>query len=31
MKYLLVLIGYEFIRSKMIWLWYFLIRKGQGE
>ena len=31
MKYLLVLIGYEFIRSKMIWLWYYLIKKGQGE
>jgi hypothetical protein len=31
MKYLLVLVGYEFIRSKMIWLWYYLIKKGQGE
>jgi hypothetical protein len=31
MKYILVLIAYEFIRSKMIWLWYYLIKKGQGE
>jgi len=31
MKYLLVLAAYEFIRSKIIWLWYYLIRKGQGE
>lgn len=28
MKYILVLIAYEFIRSKMIWLWYYLIKKG---
>jgi len=28
MKYLLVLAAYEFIRSKIIWLWYFLIKKG---
>jgi len=31
MKYLLVLVGYEFLRSKMIWLWYYLIKKGGGE
>ena len=31
MKYLLVLVGYEFIRSKLIWLWYYLINKGQGK
>jgi len=31
MKYLLVLVGYELIRSKFIWLWYYLIKKGQGE
>ena len=31
MKYILVLLAYEFIRSKMIWLWYYLIKKGQGE
>jgi len=31
MKYILVVIAYEFIRSKMIWLWYYLIKKGQGE
>jgi hypothetical protein len=31
MKYILVLIAYEFIRSKLIWLWYYLIKKGQGE
>jgi len=29
MKYLLILIGYEFIRPKVIWLWYYLISKGQ--
>ena len=28
MKYILVLIAYELIRSKMIWLWYYLIKKG---
>ncbi len=28
MKYILVLIAYEFTRSKMIWLWYYLIKKG---
>jgi len=28
MKYLLVLAAYEFLRSKFIWLWYFLIKKG---
>jgi hypothetical protein len=31
MKYILVLLAYEFIRSKLIWLWYYLIKKGQGE
>jgi len=31
MKYILVLAAYEFIRSKLIWLWYYLIKKGQGE
>ena len=28
MKYVLILAAYEFIRSKVIWLWYFLIKKG---
>jgi hypothetical protein len=28
MKYLLVLAAYEFLRSKFIWLWYYLIKKG---
>jgi len=28
MKYILVLIAYEFIRQKLIWLWYYLIKKG---
>lgn len=28
MKYILLLILYEFIRSKLIWLWYYLIKKG---
>ena len=27
MKYLLILAAYEFIRSKLIWLFYYLIRK----
>jgi hypothetical protein len=31
MKYLLVLVAYEYLRSKLIWLWYYLIKKGQGE
>jgi hypothetical protein len=29
MKYLLIWIAYEFIRPKVIWLWYHLISKGQ--
>jgi hypothetical protein len=29
MNYLLILIAYEFIRSKLVWLWYFLINKGK--
>jgi len=28
MKYILVLIAYEFIREKLISLWYYLIKKG---
>ena len=28
MKYVLILAAYEFIRSKVIWLWYYLIKKG---
>jgi len=31
MKYLLVLMAYEYLRSKLIWLWYYIIKKGQGE
>ena len=31
MKWFLIWIGYEFIRPKLIWLWYYLIRKGGGE
>ncbi len=31
MKYFLLWITYEFIRPKLIWLWYYLIRKGGGE
>jgi hypothetical protein len=31
MKYILVLVAYEYLRSKLIWLWYYLIKKGQGE
>jgi len=28
MNYLLIVLAYEFLRSKLIWLWYFLIKKG---
>jgi hypothetical protein len=28
MKYILILAVYEFLRSKIIWLWYYLIKKG---
>jgi len=28
MKYILALIAYEFIRKKIIWLWFYLIKKG---
>jgi hypothetical protein len=31
MAYFLCWLGYEFIRPKLIWLWYYLIRKGTGE
>lgn len=31
MKYILILVLYEFIRPKLIWLWYYLIKKGSGE
>jgi hypothetical protein len=29
MKYFLLFLGYEFIRPKLIWLFYYLIRKGE--
>jgi hypothetical protein len=29
MKYIFILLAYEFIRGKLIWLWYYLIKKGQ--
>jgi hypothetical protein len=28
MKYILLLAAYELIRSKLIWLWYYLLKKG---
>jgi hypothetical protein len=28
-KYLLIWIGYEFIRPKVIWLFNYLVSKGQ--
>ena len=31
MKWLMLWMAYEFIRPKMIWLWYYLIKKGEGE
>jgi hypothetical protein len=30
MKYLLIWIGYELLRPKVIWLLNYLIRKGGG-
>jgi hypothetical protein len=27
-KYILIWLVYEFMRSKIIWLWYYLIKKG---
>ena len=27
MKYILIWLTYEFVRSKIIWLWYYLIKK----
>jgi hypothetical protein len=29
MKYLLIFAAYEFIRPKLIWLFYYLIKKGE--
>lgn len=29
MKWFLLWLGYEFIRPKLIWLWYFLIKQGE--
>jgi hypothetical protein len=29
MKYIFIWLAYEFIRGKLIWLWYYLIKKGQ--
>ena len=31
MKWLMIWMAYEFMRPKMIWLWYYLIKKGEGE
>jgi hypothetical protein len=28
MKWIMLWIVYEFIRPKIIWLWYYLIKKG---
>ena len=28
MKYIFILLAYEFIRPKVIWLWYYLIKKA---
>jgi hypothetical protein len=28
MKYILILAAYEFIRQKLIWLFYYLVSKG---
>jgi hypothetical protein len=29
MKYILIFAAYEFIRPKLIWLFYYLIKKGE--
>lgn len=29
MKWFLLWLAYEFIRSKLIWLWYFLIKNRE--
>jgi hypothetical protein len=29
MKYILIVAAYEFIRPKLIWLFYYLIKKGE--
>lgn len=31
MKWILIWIAYEVIRAKTIWLWYYLINKGQDD
>jgi hypothetical protein len=28
MKYILIWAAYEFIRPRVIWLWYYLVNKG---
>lgn len=28
MKYVLIWAAYEFIRPKIVWIWYYLINKG---
>ena len=28
MKYILIFLAYEFIRPKIIWLFYYLVKKG---
>lgn len=28
LKWLMIWSGYEFIRPRIIWLWYYLIKKG---
>jgi hypothetical protein len=29
MKYILIWASYEFIRPRIIWLWYYLIKKAE--
>lgn len=31
MKYILIFLAYEFVRPKIIWLWYYLVKKGSDE
>lgn len=30
MRYIILIALYELLREKLIWLWYYLIKKGQG-
>jgi hypothetical protein len=31
MKYIILWVSYEFLRGKLIWLWYYLVKKGSDD